>query len=222
MTTTAQQIMDRAVARNTANRLSSLTDDTTQILWRIGTEEQSIFARLAGENRTYYQTSTSVASNAAASGRVVSLSAVSPPVLRVLRVEKSDGTEVYPVDLRDTDAELAPRYYPRGLSLVEVGSDWASNSSAVTLTIYYVQGATALSTTGALTQTVTIPDAFADLLDNRLARWLAEKDVGRDPAEIAMLDQEYAKRYDEFVVYLDNLAGTQTTRFILAEPESKA
>lgn len=221
--TTCLQIVNRAVARNTANRLSSLTSDNAEILHVIATAQSQLRSAIVGGNRTFYQEQDTVTSSAASSKRVASLSAVTPPVYRMLRVELSDETEVTPVDLQDPDAELAPRYYPKGRTLVEVGSDWDEESaSAVSLTIYYVAGVTAIDTTGALTQTVSIEDEWAWLLDNRLARYLATKDVGRDPQEAKDLDAEYAQGAADYLAWVDNYAGTQADRFLLPPPRSKA
>lgn len=222
MTTTAQQIIDRAVGRNTANRLGSLTSDNAELLHVIGSADSALRALVVANNRVFHQQKTTVTSTAASSARVVDLSAVTPPVYRVLRVETAAGVEIAPVDLQDTDAELAPRYYPKGRTLVEVGSDWNTTSAAAqTLTIYYVAGVTALSTSGLLTQTVSVEDEWAWLLDNRLAAYLAQKDVGRDPAEVEKLDQEYAQGTADYLAWVDNYAGTQADRFLLPSPQSK-
>lgn len=222
MTTTALQIVDRAIQRNTANRLSSLTDDNAEMLHVVNSAQSALRSLLVGENRTFYQQQASVTSTAASTKRVADLSAVTPPVYRVLRVELADGTEVAPVDLQDPDAELAPRYYPKGRTLVEVGSDWNESSSAAqTLTVYYVAGVTALSTSGALGQTVSIEDEWAWLLDNRLARYLAAKDVGRDPAEVEDLDAEYARGSTDYLAWVDTYAGRQADRFLIPPPQKK-
>lgn len=222
MTTTAQQIVDRAVARNTANRLSSLTSDNAEMLHQVGAFQTQLRAMLVGGNRTFYQAQDSLTSTAASSKRVIDLEDADTPVYRVLRVELADGTEVAPVDLQDTDAELAPRYYPKGRTLVEVGSDWNTSSAAAqTLTVYYVSGVTAIDTTGALSQTVGIEDEWAWLLDNRLARYLAAKDVGRDPAEVRDLDREYAQGASDYLAWVDQYAGTMADRFVLPAPQAK-
>jgi hypothetical protein len=228
VSTTVQQIVDRAVARSIANRGTSLVPADGLVLERIGTAEFALFVRLASDQRTYFQRRATVTSTASVDGaaRTADLSSVSPPVLRVLRVTRAlDGREVLPVDLERQDDQLGPRYTPAGLTLTEVidttGLTWSpGTTTAVALAVDYVAGPVALNLAGNLTQTVTVPDLFADLLVNRFAAFLVLRDVGRDEQELAALDAEYERRYGDFVKFMDTVAG----RFpgAPAAPERKA
>jgi hypothetical protein len=229
MTTTLQQIVDRAVARSVANRGTSLVPtDTALTVERIGTAEHALFVRLASDQRTYFQRRAAVTTTASVAGaaRTADLAAVTPPVVRVLRVARTlDGREVLPVDLQREDDAWGPRYTTAGLTLTEVvdatGATWSpSDPAALALTVDYVAGPVALNLAGALTQTVTVPDLFVDLLVNRFAAFLVLRDVGRDEQELAALDAEYERRYSDFLKFMDTVAG----RFPAAPaaPERKA
>lgn len=213
MATTVQQLVDRAIDRSVANRGTSLLSSTPVVLARVQQYTSAIFQRLATMQRTYFQIDEVLTSTAsvAASARVVDLADLELPCLRLLKVTRvEDGEECNAVDVRNIDAEYAPRFYVSGTQLVEVYPDWdAGDPGSVDLRVYFLRGPDVLDLDGALTQTVSdlLPDDFTDLLDNRLGRYLSEKDFGRDPKEIAALDADYEARFASFVDYLDNLAG---------------
>jgi hypothetical protein len=220
MATTAQQIVNRAIARNVANRLTSLTSDTSEMLHRINADAIELRQQLLEGNRTFFQEREVKASSNAASSRVLDLSALATPCFRLLKLELPSGTEISVVDLRDQDAELAPRGYPKGKTIVEVGSEWGS-SGAVNITVFYVKGVASLTLTGALSQTVTIDDEYASLLDNRLAKYLAQKDTGRDPQEVTDLDAEYQTGLVSYLDFLNGVGGTQALRHVLPGANDK-
>lgn len=215
MTTTCQDIVNRAQDFNTLN--VGLTTDSTEMLSRIRADQQRIFTAIAGQTRDRFKTTAALTSNAAASGRVFDLSTVTPPIERVLQVTLGDGRIVSPVDELDTDAELAPRYFVRGQSLIEVGADWGT-SGAKSATLVYVYGATPITITGSLTQVVTIPDEFVDVLVLPLAGYLAQKDPGRDPGELARLAAMLDDANDHLVQFLTNYGGITSTRFVIPNP----
>ncbi len=225
MSTTVAQIVARATDRNVANRGASLIPADAVVLKLVDTYQADLFVRLARDNRVYYQTDEVLTSTASTGGsaRTVDLATLTSPILRLIKVLRDeDGGEINLVDTRALDAEYAPRATLSGTVLREVYPDWdTSDPGTVDLRIYYVHGAAALNLGGDTTQTVTIPDQFCDLLDNRLARYLAQKDQGRDAGEIKQLDADYEARYAEFVGYLDALGGTQAMGVMLPEPESK-
>ena len=220
MATTVQNIVDRAKALSSANGLSSLTSDTAEMIFRVNQAQNAIFDQISAANRSYFAATASITSTSGASGRSFDLSAVTPPVARVLRIVlTASGATLNQVDLLDTDGELAPRYYMLGTTAYEVSNDWnTASSAAVSATLTYVKRATQLSTSGALTQTVTLQDEFADLLDLKLGAYLAHKDVGRDPQEIARLEAMYDERFNDFLTYLDQFGGVEARRHDIPAP----
>jgi hypothetical protein len=117
------------------------------------------------------------------------------------------------VDIQDLEAELAPRYYVLGNTIYEVSNDWSAASAAVSGTLTYVRQPATLSVTGDLTQTLTLPDEFTDMLELRLAHYLAHKDVGRDPAELERLEKMIAAQDENFVSHVAEFAGVESRRF---------
>jgi hypothetical protein len=222
MTTTCQIIVDGARKFNTLN--AALTTDVAEMLSRILADQQEVFTSVAGLTRERFQTVVGVTSTTGVSGRVIDLAALTPtnpPVERVLTLVLADGREANQVDVLDVDAELKPRYVVRGQTLVEVTNDWSTASGApVNATLTYVYGPTAISPTGDLTQLVSVPDAWIDLLVLPLAIYLAQKDPGRDPAEIARLEGKLSRKQDAFVAYLTNYGGVEVKRFDLPSPQS--
>ena len=215
MSTTAQDIVTRAQQFNTLN--TGLTTDSAEMLSRIRADQQRIFTAIAGQTRDRFKTTASLTSSSGASGRVFDLSAVTPPIERVLLLTLGDGRIVSPVDELDPDAELAPRYFVRGQSLIEVTNDWGT-SGAKSATLVYVYGATTITPTGSLTQVITIPDEFIDCLVLPLAGYLAQKDPGRDPGEIERLAMMLDDAQQLFTEYLTNYGGIQSTRFVIPNP----
>lgn len=221
MTTTCQAIIDGARKFSTLN--VPLTADRTEMLSRILADQQEIFTSIAGLTRDRFQAAVGVTSSGGASGRLIDLAALvptNPPVERVLTLILADGREANQVDILDVEAELKPRYTVRGQLLVEVSNDWNTVSGAVSATLTYVYGPTAIDPAGALTQLISVPDAWTDLLVLPLAIYLAQKDPGRDPAEIERLEGKLSKRQDAFVTYLTNYGGVVVKRFDLPSPQS--
>lgn len=217
MTTACSSIVSRAQAMSALN--TPLTSDRAVMLSRIRADQQALFTSVAGLTRDYFQTTASVVSSVATSGRVLSLSAL--VVERVIRVDLSDGREASQVDVQDVEAELAPRYFVRGQTLMEVSNDWnTASSAAVSATVTYVYGPTDIDPDGALTQTVTVPDTFTDLLVIPLAMFLHNSDPGRDPAEYERLATMLDEKSTAFVSFLQNYGGVTSRRFDLPSPQS--
>lgn len=219
MSTTCSDIVARAQSFNTLNQ--GLTSDSTEMLSRIRADQQALFTGVAGLTRDYFQTTASLSSTGGASGRQFDLSALSPPNERVLLLTLGDGRDCSEVDILDIDAELAPRYIARGTKLVEVSNDWGASGSK-TATLTYVYGAAAISISGSLSQTVSIPDEWTDLLVLPLAKYLAQKDPGRDPNEIVNLAAMQDEREQQFVSFLTSYSGIKSVRVIPPTPSSAA
>lgn len=205
MTTTLQQIQDRAVAFSSANGLSSLISDTSEIISRIQADQEALYAGLADQWGALTQVSASVASTSGSSGRTISL-VITPPIRRVISLILANGQRVREVAVDDQDARHSPRYYILGSSLVEVGSDWGATGVA-NATLVYAGGPVVLAPSGALTQLVTIADEWTDLLVLPLAMYLVQKDVGRESAEYERLERVLASRRDAYTTYLANYSG---------------
>lgn len=211
MTTTVQNIIDRAIDRNAANRLDSLTESTTVMIHRVNQDAIRLRQQLLDRNKTFFFQEEAKATNAAASARVLDLESLGSgnKVGRLVKVSLPSGAKVSIVDYIDRTAALAPRGYPKQKTIVEVGSEWGA-SGAVVLTVAYNIGCTSLVLTGATTQNVTIDDEYAWLLDNRLGAYLAAKDVGRSADEIKLLDEEYEAGVEDYVLWLSGIGGAQT------------
>lgn len=218
MTTTCQQLYVRAKNSSPAN--AALLPTPADVLARIDSDQQSIFANLSTEQRDRFQTTIGIGSTIAPSLRVFDLSGLTPNVQRVLLLVLSDGRIVNQVDVLDPDAELAPRYIVRGQTLVEVSNDWLVGGSGVSATLTYVYGPTTISPAGDFTQVISIPDAFADLLVFPLRMWMyyLRAPSDRDPTEYAMLTQGLKDMRASFVSYLQNFGGIESQRFILPTP----
>lgn len=223
MSTTCQTIYARAKRFSLMN--ASLAPTKPEVLARIESEQQAVFAMLASQHRDRYQVSTTANSTNAASSREIDLSVITPVVLRVLKLAiTSSGEEVNQVDVLDQDADFAPRYFVRGQKLIEVGSDWGA-SGVIGMTLIYVQGPTAITASGAYSQTITIPDEWADLLVLPLAMYLfqiagpmANTDQApqfRTAEEYQRLEKLLAEKREAFAEYLKNYGGVEVRRFML-------
>lgn len=212
MSTTIQDIQTRAVAWSSANGLQSLVSDNAEIINRVAADERQLFDLAASTNSYFLATTAAVTSSSGTSARTITTTALTPPVGRILRFVLNSGAEVNQVDVRDTDAELSPRYYMLGTTLYEVSNDWSAASGTVSGTLTYVKRPTVLSTTGTLTQTVTLPDEFTDILDLKLAHYLAHKDYGREQPEIKRLEEMVARREQDFVQFITSFGGVEARR----------
>lgn len=211
-----------AAARAFSPRTPTVIPERYDILQRIRTDQQVLFTSLAGLTRDRFKTTTTLTSTTGATRRTFDLSAVSPSVERILSVTLADGREAYQVDELDPDAELAPRYIVRGQTLVEVGNDWnTASTAAVTATLSYVYGPTDISPTGAWTQTVTVPDQWVDLLVLPLALYLLNVDPVPSPAEEARVRALLEERQQAFATHLGQYGGLAATRFAIPTPQQK-
>jgi hypothetical protein len=221
VSTQAQDVFTRAIALSDANQaFTGLLPAET--LARLNLGQRMLNARLSQDNRLFYLTNIVAASTGGASGRTIDLSVNPPfvlPVERVILVLLPDGvTELAQVDIQDLGAELAPRYYPMGMKLIEVGADWSPTAGVVNLTVWYVYKQAALSLTGDLTQLLQVPDEFAPYFDYELGIYFNQKDLGRnlaDPEEIKRLTAMQESTYQSLVQYLDHLHGIARRRFVL-------
>jgi len=213
MATAIQDVLTRALGYSTQDNAADLYSNTSEIIAQVAAFERDIFRVAAAFTRNLVvQASSSFNSNNASANRTVDLSTASPGVERIIRIQLG-GVWVSLVDVEDIDAELPPRAYLLGSVLTEVGSDWGA-TGVVALVIDYVVKPATLDPTSNLSQTITLPDEFADLLAIRLAHYLAIKDVGRDPAEAQELDTIYQTRLKTMLDALDHREGEARRRFL--------
>jgi hypothetical protein len=103
-----------------------------------------------------------------------------------------------------------------GETLQEVGSDWGA-AGAIVVYVKYVYGAVPIDPDGAYSQLVTVPDPWSDLLELPIARYLCQKDPGRDPAEDVRLDEtlgSWEKETGRRGAYLSYLGTTAAPRWV--------
>ena len=183
--------------------------------------QQRLFTRVAHENRYFYVQATTLPSTNAASARTADLASFTDPLVeRLLLAKLPSGAELSQVDIQDLEAELAPRFYPLGSKMVEVGNEWGA-SGVVTLSVWFAYRPKELDITGDLTQLVTVPDRFADWLELDFAAYMASKDFGRaaaSPQEVASLQAEQEVVIEALLVHLDQFAGPSSRRFVLPVP----
>jgi hypothetical protein len=224
MTTTCQTILDRARALSALN--PSVMSDRAEMLSRISADQQELFTRVNAATPDFFQTFASVTSNVATT-RQFDLGAAfialsNAPVERVLKLYSADGTEYSRVEVQDLDAELAPRYFQRAQRLLEpVAGEWGA-AGAVTATLVYAYGPTAIDTAGALSQAVSVPDAWVDLLVLPLGIYAHAKDPGRDSEEAQRWaqvlgswgdgDKAPSGRRGAFLTYVASFGGDQLVR----------
>lgn len=219
MTTTCQTIY--TAARSFAPIPPSVLPTPTDLLLRIRADQQALFTATTAIARDRFQTVATATSTAATSGRVVDLSALSLPVERIIRVDLADGRTASQVDVQDLEAELAPRYLVRGLTLVEVSNDWNTTTGAAqTVTVTYAYGPAAISPTGLLTQTVSVPDEWTDLLILPLALYLHRLNPTPNAVEADRLTALLDERTTAYVSYLKTYGGVEARRFDLPSPAS--
>lgn len=212
MSTDISTVIQRAIGRSISNNDPGMTGNSSLMIAEVAAYERDIFRVAARESRFFY-TEASVTSTDAPSARSIALSAITPPIERIVRVLLPTGVPLKQVDYEDQGAELAPRYYVFRTTLYEVGSEWGA-SGPVTMTVGYAESPAVLDVAGSLSQTVTLPDEYTDLLDLRLAQYLAVKDTGRDPTEAQALGAEYGARLSDVIDGLDHFGGSVRRRFI--------
>lgn len=213
MTTTLQQIQDRAIGHSSANGLTSLVQSTSEIINQIANYEIDLYDLAAKVNRYFFAAKVAVASTGGSSERSIDLASLTLPCYRLLQFKLNDGRIVNQVDGLDTEGELAPRYYLLGKVIYEVGSDWSPSSGAVSGKLVYMKGPAALNVAGDLTQTLSIDDDLTDGIELHLARYLAHKDVGRGEQELKDLDAMIAESEQGFVDHITEFGGVEARRF---------
>ena len=225
MATTASDIVTRAIGLSVANvgvLDPSVAADIADALVRISQAQARAFTRFSAANKTAFLRTTTVTSTASNGNRTCDLSGLSPRVQRIIRLTlTTSGIDVALVDPAIPTAEMAPRFYTRDETLVEVQNDWdTASANAVGLTVAYTSRPPDLdvSGTGTLTQTVSIPDRYTDVLVYDLGAYLVEKDVGREDAEMNDLLAKRDASLDAWIQSATQFGGTGVYSFEVPPP----
>lgn len=222
MSTSVQDVIDRAVALSVANQ--GLNANTPDLIYRVNSYQRKRWTQFTQANKYYYQITQTVTSTATNGGRVADVSGFTLPVERVLSVFLPSGIEIREVDLQDPNAEMAPRYYPSGTQLVEVTNDWDPTSpNAVTITVNYCWRPVDLDPTMPTTQLVSIPDGYVGCLVNDLGAYFAFSDFGRatQVPETAALQADADATAQSWIEEAGHFAGRSAYRFDLPIPTPK-
>lgn len=221
MATAVQDVFNRAIALAVSNQ-GMVGTSANIIIARVNYGQTQLFTRLAQENRHFFVRSTTLASSNGSANRTLDLSTLVPPVERLLHggLILPSGIAVNVVDFQDQNAELAPRGYPLGMVLQEVGSDWGA-TGAVTFTVVYGYRPADLTLNADLTQAITVPDRFASWLDYDLAIFFHQTDTARaqqDPQELVRLSALQEAVYNDLLQFVDHVMGPTVQRFQLPVP----
>lgn len=207
MALTVQNIIDRAALRSNLNDATLVS--SSGLITHIDLFQKRIFLTAARVNPDYFgvEGSTSVR----ASGATWSLAA-SPSASGIAAVSLATvitvvgavplapvGTTVNIVSLRNPNAGIAPRVYLRNKTISEYGGELSVDGSnyVSALKLWYSPLPTQLT---AVSDSVSVPDEFNDLLILPVARLLAIRD--QRPDEAAALDQEFAIGWSTFIAAL--------------------
>lgn len=219
MATSVQDVINRAVALSVANQ--GLATNVPDLIYRVNSFQRKRWTQFTQSNKYYYQVTQNVTSTAGNGGRVADLSLFAQPVERTLSVYLPSGIEVREVDLQDMNAELAPRYYPSGQTLVEVTNDWdTASANAVLLTVNYCYRPVDLDVTLPTSQLVSVPDGYVGCLVNDLGAYFAFSDFGRatQVPETTQLMSDADAMMQAWIGEAGHFAGHSAYRFELPDP----
>lgn len=225
MTTLCSDIVTRAIGLSVANNGvldPTQSADVQDALVRISQAQARAFTRFTNENKTAFLRSATVTSTTGNGNRSVDLSTLTPRVQRIIRLLLvTSGIEVALVDPNVPTSEMAPRYFTQGETLMEVSNDWdTSTAGAVSLSVQYASRPPDLdvSSTATLAQLVTIPDRYTDILTYDLGAYLAQKDVGREDAEVTALEAKRDESLAIWVASATQLGGVAVYAFEVPSP----
>jgi len=211
---TINDIIQRAIGMSVQNNAATLTSNAPEMITQIGQYESDVYIAAAKANR-FFTDSDTVTSTSGSSARTADLSTLTT-LERIIRASITAGS-LNRVDVEDPDAELSPRYYLLGQTMYEVEDDWGATGT-VTITVDFATRPAALSPTGGLSQTVTLPDRWCPILSKRLAAYLSRKDVGRAPEEAQGFDDAAALEMAAMLASMELFGGMTHRRFISPEP----
>lgn len=210
MATTAQQIIDRAVQRSSLNNPDLVPQ--AQLLQYISQFERAIYQRGGRMNPDFFGIEGSSSTRAAFTdpwdlattpGNVGLLTRVEVGTIVGTVTGVSVGQKVELVLHRMTEVAVPPRAYVRGRKIFGVGTELgAANPNMVTvLKLYYSPVPAAITS---LTQAISLPDEWADLIVLPIARTLAIRDRRLDEVQTINVEYEFMLQlFDESVVSFD-------------------
>lgn len=210
MSTTAQEIVDRAVNR------SSLNDSTllppAQLLQYITTYERALYLRAARVNPDYFGTDANTAARgsnteywdlASTPGGVALLTRVEVAAITGSVIGVAVGTKVELVLHRLQEVAVPPRAYVRGRRITQIGTELGTNGTNY-VTILKVFYSPVPPPVTSLTQSVTTPDEWTELLVLPLARTLSLRDRRLDEIDAITAEFTFAQQlFDEAVLAFD-------------------
>lgn len=211
---TAQYVISAAGNFSAAN--AALMTNTVEMLSRIRYDQRALFTNVALRSREYFVASVTLPSSNGVQNRTLDMTQCPPALERVLQV-LVNGVPLNQVDILDINAELAPRYYAQGTTLVEVNAEWGA-AGIVNAVIDYGYAPNDIDPYGATSQPLSVPDQWVDILVGNLAAYVALKDYGRPPTEIANAQALAQTRMAEFQGFLDQTAGVRAMRLDIPSP----
>lgn len=225
MTTTCQDIVTRAIGLSVANvgvLDPTQSADVQDALVRISQAQARAFTRFTDENKTAFLKSSVVTSTAGNGLRTVDLSTLSPRVQRIISLKlATSGIDVALVDPNVPTSEMAPRYITEGETLVEITNDWdTASANQVSLTLLYTTRPPDLDTSASatLSQAVSIPDRYTDILTYDLGAYLAQKDVGREDNEVTALEAKRDQSLTAWIASATQFGGVPVYAFDVPAP----
>lgn len=211
MSTTAQTVWDRATTMSSLNDESLI--NVNQVMDYISLYERNAFLRAARLNPEYFGTSA-LSAVRSSNTDVWDLSLTPGGIAAVTRAEIAAivgsvptvtvGQEIGLASIRFQQMPPFPRAILRGRKITDYFSELSAGGGNYVsqLTIYYSPLPTKVST---ISQVLTIPDEWADLITYPLAKILAIRDRRTDE-ELQFLDkdfQTFQQLFDEAVMVYD-------------------
>ena len=211
MAYTAQEIIDAAVQRSDLNNPDLVPP--AQLLTYLSQFERAAYTRAARINPEYFGTDavTEVRADetgawdiATTPGKIAALTRVYIETIVGTVGTLVEGDKVNLIGLRWPDIDLAPRAYVRGRVITEYEGELGVDSSnyVSTLRCFYSPLPVGIAT---LSQTVGLPDEWADMLILPLAKVLAIRDgrIQEAPAYDAEMSG-WATLFDEAMMVYDH------------------
>lgn len=225
MTTTCADVVTRALGLSVANQgVLDVTQaaDVALALAQINAAQHRAYTLFTAKNKTGELYAVTQTTTAGASDRRLVVASNTPRVQRILRITLADGTECALVDPNVPTSELAPRYYTFGETIAEVSNDWDTTSAGtVQLSLLYSIRPTDFDLSGALTQAISIPDRFTDILVYDLGAWLCERDVGRTEEEVTDLQTKRDATLSSWIESAAQFGGVAVYSFNVPSPSSQ-
>jgi hypothetical protein len=180
---TAQQLIEAAYARSTANDAGKLAGDG-ELLGHLNRKYQAlyaIYASLSGDNAI---TKTAIVF----AGGPPAAAPLPTDIIDIVRVEKADGSRAYliPASEKDRSWHLAPAMFRQGNSLVsrnQAGDPIAADS----YNLFHIDSPATLAALATAID-ARFPVRFEDLLVLDLAVYLSVKDEGRNADRIRSVE----------------------------------